>query len=121
MKRRYKRELYQERVAEIKGLMPHACIGVDVIVGFPGETEADFEETYAFISSLDVSYLHVFTYSERDNTPAASMADVIPVEERARYMIALEAASVGQDIKPFAEFLGWLVEKGMKGTPVAKI
>jgi len=71
MRRRYKRELYAERVAHIKKLMPYCCIGVDVIVGFPGETKEDFLETYHFINELDISYLHVFTYSERPNTPAA--------------------------------------------------
>src|SRR4029077_20575858 len=68
MRRRYRKELYAERVGLIKTLMPHAAIGVDVIVGFPGETNADFRETFDFLHSLDVSYLHVFTYSERDNT-----------------------------------------------------
>lgn len=84
MRRRYRRELYTERVAKIKALMPHCCIGVDVIVGFPGETEADFLETYRFIQELDISYLHVFTYSERANTPAADMPDAVPMEERKR-------------------------------------
>ena len=65
------RELYIERVAKIKEVMPHACIGVDVIVGFPGETDDHFIETYNFLTELDISYLHVFTYSERDNTEAA--------------------------------------------------
>lgn len=82
MRRRYKRELYAERVGWIKKMIPHACIGVDVIVGFPGETEEDFLETYQFINSLDVSYLHVFTYSERANTPAAEMDDIVPVNIR---------------------------------------
>ncbi len=84
MRRRYQRELYAERVATIKSLMPHCCIGVDVIVGFPGETPEDFEETCRFISDLDISYLHVFTYSERPNTPAAEMGAVVPMEERRR-------------------------------------
>lgn len=82
MRRRYKRELYSERVEKIKALMPHACIGVDVIVGFPGETVEDFDETYRFLHGLDLSYLHVFTYSERPNTPAADMDGVVPVELR---------------------------------------
>ena len=82
MKRRYKRELFAERVSSIKAKMPHACIGVDVIVGFPGETEADFKDTYRFIQDLDVSYLHVFTYSERANTPAADMDGRVPMQER---------------------------------------
>jgi len=82
MRRRYKRELYAERVALIKTLMPHCCIGADVIVGFPGETEDDFKETFDFIHSLDISYLHVFTYSERDNTKALEIKPAIPVNIR---------------------------------------
>lgn len=82
MRRRYKRELYQDRVQRIKSAMPHACIGVDVIVGFPGETDEDFLETYRFIESLDVSYLHVFTYSERPNTPADTMPDPVDMNKR---------------------------------------
>lgn len=78
MRRRYKRELYAERVAFIKELMPHCCIGVDVIVGFPGETDALFKETFDFLHSLDISYLHVFTYSERDNTHALTLKSVVP-------------------------------------------
>jgi threonylcarbamoyladenosine tRNA methylthiotransferase MtaB len=82
MRRRYLRDLYQERVQHIKSLMPHCCIGVDVITGFPGETEQDFRETYDFIHSLPVSYLHVFTYSERANTDAAGMPEAVPLRER---------------------------------------
>lgn len=82
MRRRYERSLYAERVSKIKSLMPDCCIGVDVIVGFPGETEEDFLETCNFINSLDVSYLHVFTYSERDNTTAIRMGDPVPMEIR---------------------------------------
>ncbi|MEM8887364.1 MAG: tRNA (N(6)-L-threonylcarbamoyladenosine(37)-C(2))-methylthiotransferase MtaB [Bacteroidota bacterium] len=82
MRRRYRRELYADRVSEIKRLMPHACIGVDVIVGFPGETDAHFEDTYLFLNELDISYLHVFTYSERENTLAAGMEGVVPVPVR---------------------------------------
>jgi len=78
MRRRYKRELYAERVHEIKSLMPDACIGVDVIVGFPGETEALFEETYTFLQELEVDYLHVFTYSERPNTTALKKEGKVP-------------------------------------------
>ncbi|KQC01243.1 tRNA (N(6)-L-threonylcarbamoyladenosine(37)-C(2))-methylthiotransferase MtaB [Pedobacter sp. Hv1] len=73
MKRRYQRELYTERVAKIKAVMPNCCIGVDVIVGFPGETHDDFLDTYQFLNELDISYLHVFTYSEREQTEAAEM------------------------------------------------
>ncbi|ATA91221.1 tRNA (N(6)-L-threonylcarbamoyladenosine(37)-C(2))-methylthiotransferase MtaB [Capnocytophaga canimorsus] len=84
MKRRYLRELYQNRVAKIRQVMPDACIGVDVIVGFPGETDELFLETYRFLSELDISYLHVFTYSERDNTEAVLMEGVVPAEVRAK-------------------------------------
>ncbi len=82
MRRRYKRELYAERVSLIKKLMPHCAIGVDVIVGFPGETEEDFKESFDFLHALDVSYLHVFTYSERDNTHALEIQPVVPVHIR---------------------------------------
>jgi len=82
MRRRYLRELYAARVDKIKSLMPHACIGVDVIVGFPGETHEDFLETYNFLNELNISYLHVFTYSERENTLAATMPDAVPMKER---------------------------------------
>ncbi|MBX7241097.1 MAG: tRNA (N(6)-L-threonylcarbamoyladenosine(37)-C(2))-methylthiotransferase MtaB [Bacteroidia bacterium] len=83
MRRRYKRALYAERVEMIKKVMPHACIGVDVIVGFPGETKAHFLDTYQFLNELDIAYLHVFPYSERENTPAAEMEGVVPRHERA--------------------------------------
>lgn len=82
MRRRYKRELYAERVQLIKTLMPHASIGVDIIVGFPGETEAHFTETFDFLHALDVSYLHVFTYSERDNTKAVEFNHIVPTPIR---------------------------------------
>ncbi len=83
MRRRYQRELYVDRVNKIKSLMPHCCIGVDVIVGFPGETREDFLETYEFLNQLDISYLHVFTYSERENTVAATMDGSVPGSQRA--------------------------------------
>jgi threonylcarbamoyladenosine tRNA methylthiotransferase MtaB len=83
MKRRYKRELYTERVARIKEVMPDCCIGVDVIVGHPGETHEEFLETYNFLNDLDISYLHVFTYSERENTAAVSIKPVVSKSERA--------------------------------------
>lgn len=82
MRRRYQRELYQERVNKIKSLLPHCCIGVDVIVGFPGETNEDFLETYRFLNELDISYLHVFTYSERDNTHAVTLEGIVPSKQR---------------------------------------
>ena len=84
MKRRYLRELYVSRVAKIREVMPDACIGVDVIVGFPGETDEHFLETYYFLNDLDISYLHVFTYSERDNTEAVLMDGVVPDAVRAK-------------------------------------
>ncbi len=83
MRRRYRRELYADRVAAIKKLIPYCCIGVDVITGFPGETREDFIDTYNFLNELDISYLHVFTYSERENTPAASMPGSVPGSTRA--------------------------------------
>lgn len=82
MRRRYKKELYAEKVTLIKTMMPHACIGVDVIVGFPGETDELFNETALFLQELDISYLHVFTYSERDNTHALSLGPVVPMSKR---------------------------------------
>lgn len=82
MRRRYKRELYTERVGSIKTLMPHCGIGVDVIVGFPGETDEDFKDTVEFLSGLDISYLHVFTYSERANTYALELKPVVPIHVR---------------------------------------
>lgn len=82
MRRRYKRELYAQRVHWIKSRMPHAAIGVDVIVGFPGETEEEFKETFDFLHELEVSYLHVFTYSERDNTYAVNLPGVVPPSAR---------------------------------------
>jgi threonylcarbamoyladenosine tRNA methylthiotransferase MtaB len=84
MKRRYMCELYVDRVSKIKEVMPHACIGVDVIVGFPGETDEHFLETYNFLNELDISYLHVFTYSERDNTEAAVLDGVVSKNVRAK-------------------------------------
>lgn len=94
MRRRYMRELYSERVAKIREVMPHACIGVDVIVGFPGESDAHFLETYHFLNDLDISYLHVFTYSERDNTEAASMENPVPAAVRAKRSKMLRGLSV---------------------------
>lgn len=94
MKRRYLRGLYFDRVKKIKEVMPHACIGVDVIVGFPGESDAHFLETYHYLNELDISYLHVFTYSERDNTPAVIMADPVPIKIRSKRSKMLRALSV---------------------------
>ncbi|WP_394750608.1 tRNA (N(6)-L-threonylcarbamoyladenosine(37)-C(2))-methylthiotransferase MtaB [Spongiimicrobium salis] len=94
MRRRYLTDLYVDRVERIKASMPHACIGVDVIVGFPGETEAHFLETYHFLNTLDISYLHVFTYSERDNTPAATMEGAVPKNVRSKRSKMLRGLSV---------------------------
>jgi threonylcarbamoyladenosine tRNA methylthiotransferase MtaB len=93
MRRRYRTDLYKERVERILNRMPHACIGVDVITGFPGENEEKFAETRNFLLDLPVSYLHVFTYSERDNTTALRIADVVPNEIRHRRTIELRMLS----------------------------
>lgn len=106
MRRRYKRELYQDRVEKIKSLMPHACIGVDVIVGFPGETDEDFEESFRFIRDLPVSYLHVFTYSERPNTVAAEMEDVVPVPVRKERNKRLRNLSRKKKMQFYADHIG---------------
>ena len=106
MRRRYKRELYSERVTKIKSLMPHCCIGVDVIVGFPGETDEDFLETYKFIEALDISYLHVFTYSERANTLAAEMDDTIPMQTRRKRNEMLRNLSEKKKRHFYNQFLG---------------
>ncbi len=106
MRRRYLRELYVERVAKIKSVMPHCCIGVDVIVGFPGETEEDFEETYRFLSELDVSYFHVFTYSERANTPAAEMPDVVEMGVRRQRNERLRVLSSKKRNHFYQQFIG---------------
>lgn len=94
MKRRYQREIYTERVNKIREVMPDACIGVDVIVGFPCETDEHFLETYHFLNDLDISYLHVFTYSERDNTEAAEMEGIVPSNIRAKRSKMLRGLSV---------------------------
>ena len=94
MRRRYLSNLYVDRVARIKQIMPHASIGVDVIVGFPGETDEDFLETYHFLNALNISYLHVFTYSERDNTLAAGMQGAVPKIIRSKRSKMLRGQSV---------------------------
>lgn len=94
MRRRYMTDLYVDRVRRIKETMPHACIGVDVIVGFPGETDNNFLESYHFLNELNISYLHVFTYSERDNTPAAEMEGAVPKNVRTKRSKMLRALSV---------------------------
>ncbi|MBL7840258.1 MAG: tRNA (N(6)-L-threonylcarbamoyladenosine(37)-C(2))-methylthiotransferase MtaB [Cyclobacteriaceae bacterium] len=106
MRRRYQRELYASRVEKIKVEMPHACIGVDVIVGFPGETKEDFLETYQFLNELNISYLHVFTYSERDNTLAATMSDSVNPKDRAERSKMLHILSDKKRRKFYEEHLG---------------
>ena len=106
MRRRYLRELYVERVACIRSVMPDACIGVDVIVGFPGETEELFQETYNFLQALDISYLHVFTYSERPDTPAASMAGTVGQGERKKRSKMLRSLSAKKRRAFYATQLG---------------
>ena len=106
MRRRYLRELYEERVATIKEYMPNCCIGVDVIVGFPGETQEDFMESYQFLVELEVSYLHVFTYSERANTPAAAMEDAVPMKTRGERSKMLRSLSEKKRRKFYTEHLG---------------
>ena len=106
MKRKYLKELYVDRVRQIKQLMPYACIGVDVIVGFPGETEEDFIETYQFLNELPVSYLHVFTYSERQNTTANKMSEVVPKEERSKRSKMLHILSEKKRRQFYSEHIG---------------
>lgn len=106
MGRRYLRELYEDRVAKIKSLMPHCCIGVDVIVGFPGETDELFLETYNFLNELDISYLHVFTYSERANTRAVEMDEVVPLKKRNERSKMLRILSEKKRRKFYDENLG---------------
>ncbi|MFD2037403.1 tRNA (N(6)-L-threonylcarbamoyladenosine(37)-C(2))-methylthiotransferase MtaB [Belliella marina] len=106
MGRRYLRELYEDRVSKIKQLMPHCCIGVDVIVGFPGETDELFLETYNFLNDLDISYLHVFTYSERANTRATEMDGVVPMKIRNERSKMLRILSEKKRRKFYEENLG---------------
>ena len=98
--------MYVQRVNRIREVMPHACIGVDVIVGFPGESDDDFLTTYNFLNELDISYLHVFTYSERDNTPAAEMDGVVPMAIRSRRSKMLRALSVKKRRAFYEQHLG---------------
>lgn len=106
MKRRYKRDLYADRVQTIKRLMPHCCIGADVIVGFPGETDEDFIETYKFLNELNISYLHVFSYSERANTAAAEMDNPVPIKTRQERSKMLRILSEKKKHKFYEENLG---------------
>jgi threonylcarbamoyladenosine tRNA methylthiotransferase MtaB len=110
MSRRYKRELYAERVSEIKSIMPHACIGADVIVGFPGETEELFNETYNFLRDLDITYLHVFPYSERPNTRAILLDNKIPVKEKEDRVKRLTELSERKRQNFYAQHIGFQTE-----------
>lgn len=106
MRRKYLSELYKERVENIKLKMPSACIGVDVIVGFPGETEEDFLTTYNFLNEIDISYLHVFTYSERQNTTAIKLANTVPKSIRSERSKMLHILSEKKRRNFYAENLG---------------
>lgn len=106
MRRRYQREFYIDRIRQIREQMPDACIGVDVIVGFPGETEEDFLETYQFLNELDISYLHVFSYSERPNTLAIEMNGAVPKAERARRSSMLRTLSEKKRRYFYEQFTG---------------
>jgi len=106
MRRRYQRELYISRIEKIKSVMPHCCIGVDVIVGFPGETHEDFLETYRFLNELNISYLHVFTYSERDNTLASTMEGSVSHKERTERSKMLHILSDKKRRKFYEDHLG---------------
>ena len=106
MRRRYFTELYKERIEFIKSINPNTCIGVDVIVGFPGEEEEDFLKTYEFIKSLDISYLHVFTYSERPNTAALKIDKIIPKEERSNRSKMLHILSDKKKRSFYEGFMG---------------
>ena len=106
MRRKYLTALYTSRVNKIKTLMPHCCIGVDVIVGFPGETHEDFLDTYNYLNSLDISYLHVFTYSERNNTTANKLPGRVPQHERAERSKMLHILSDKKRRHFYEQFLG---------------
>lgn len=106
MRRRYQRELYEDRVHKIKSIIPHCCIGVDVITGFPGETVQDFKDTYDFLNKLDISYLHVFTYSERANTPAAEMEGKVPMDVRRERNEQLRILSNKKNRHFYTQFIG---------------
>ncbi|NJN26907.1 MAG: tRNA (N(6)-L-threonylcarbamoyladenosine(37)-C(2))-methylthiotransferase MtaB [Cyclobacteriaceae bacterium] len=119
MRRRYLSDLYVDRVAIIKKEMPHCCIGVDVIVGFPGESHEDFLETYRFLNELDISYLHVFTYSERANTQAIELGEIVPMKERNNRSKMLRSLSEKKRRYFYDQFVGKtlnvLFEKDIEG------
>lgn len=117
MQRRYLSSLYASRVETIKKLMPHACIGVDVIVGFPGETEEEFLKTYQFLNELDISYLHVFTYSERPNTKAVEMDGVVPQQVRSERSRMLRSLSAKKKRFFYEQHLGTVREVLLEAEP----
>ena len=106
MRRRYRTELYRGRIEYIKNKIPNASIGVDVIVGFPGESDDHFQQTYEFINSLDVSYLHVFTYSERPRTTALRIEEVVPVPKRSERNKQLRILSLKKQRAHYEKFIG---------------
>ena len=108
MRRRYDTALYAKRIKLIKELMPEACIGVDVIVGFPGESEEEFNKTVDFLKSLPISYLHVFTYSERANTTAPRMGQIIPMEIRRKRSKQLRILSLKLKLKFYNDNVGYI-------------
>jgi threonylcarbamoyladenosine tRNA methylthiotransferase MtaB len=118
MRRRYSRELYAERVATIKKMMPHSCIGADVIVGFPGESEALFLDTYEFLNDLELSYLHVFPYSERAHTDAMLLEEKVPLSERARRSTMLRILSEKKQRYFYEQNVGRSVEVLFEQCPV---
>ncbi len=106
MRRRYRRELYQERVDRIRSQMPHACIGVDVITGFPGESDLLFNDSFHFLEGLEIDYIHAFTYSERENTPATTMPDAVPVRIRRERSNALRNLSLKKKNAHYSKHIG---------------
>ena len=107
MRRKYNTDLYSSRIRLIKKLMPHACIGADVIVGFPGETEEEFNKTVEYLKSLPISYLHVFTYSERANTNAPKMNDIVPMDIRRKRSKQLRILSLKLKVQFYNENIGY--------------
>ena len=106
MRRRYRRELYRERVDRIRSQMPHACIGVDVITGFPGESDFHFNDSFHFLEGLEIDYIHAFTYSEREHTPAATMPEVIPIQIRRERSTALRNLSLKKKKAHYSRHIG---------------
>ena len=106
MKRRYNLDLFSRRIKKVRSLIPDCCIGVDVMVGFPGESESDFLETFNYLNELPVSYLHVFTYSERQNTKATTYNNIVPIELRAKRSKILRILSEKKRNHFYRKYLG---------------